>query len=245
MRHSLVKNLLKGMYSAWENALSTLSYVSQTQKMHMAELDYDQYWRMRGSHTFQPRYQIIVEIVEFGSTVLDIGCGEGLLLQYLTETKGICGYGVDISREAVRLARARGVKAEAADILQLRIDQAYDYIILSEVLEHLANPEEVIIKVRGRFRKALLISVPNIGYYQHRLRLLFGRFPLQWRWHPGEHLRFWTVIDFVEWIGELGLEVSGVRSSNGFPFLHRYLPNLFGNQVVFIIYPSPQSSRAA
>lgn len=232
-----MKRLFKGVSSLWGHARSTLGYVSQSQKIHMSKMDYDRYWSVRGFHTFQPRYQIMAETIVPGSTVLDIGCGEGLLLAYLADTKGTYGYGVDLSYEAVKLAGMRGIEAEVADILCWEIEQEYDYIILSEVLEHIANPEEVIAKVCWHFRRALLVSIPNIGYYQHRLRLLFGRFPIQWGWHPAEHLRFWTVIDFVAWIRELGLEVVDVRSSNGFPFLYRYLPNLFGDQVVFIISP--------
>ncbi len=242
----MVKKLLNGVYCLGQDVCDTLRYISQTQKMTLSHMDYDHYWRARGFHTFQPRYRIMAEVIEPGSTVLDIGCGEGLLLEYLTETKGISGCGVDIAPEAVRLAGARGVKkVEVADILHWEIEQEYDYIILSEILEHLANPEEVIAKVCHRFRKALLVSIPNIGYYRHRLRLLFGRFPIQWEWHPGEHLRFWTVVDFVQWISELGLEVVDVQSSNGFPVLHRHFPNLFGNQVVFVIQPSVARQKSS
>jgi len=242
---ALVKELLKGVYCLGRDVHDTLRYIRQTRNMTLSYMDYDHYWRVRGFHTFQPRYRIMAEVIEPGSTVLDIGCGEGLLLEYLTETRRISGCGVDIAPEAVRLARVRGVEAEVADILHWEIKQEYDYIILSEVLEHLANPEEVIAKVRERFRKALLVSIPNIGYYKHRLRLLLGRFPLQWEWHPAEHLRFWTVIDFVEWVGQLGLEVVDVRSSNGFPLLRRYLPNLFGNQVVFVVHSRSAGDRSS
>ena len=228
--------LLKELRRIWQEITHTITYIRQPQKLSISSLDYDHYWRVRGPHTFQPRYRIIAEVVEPDATVLDIGCGEGLLLQYLSEVKGIVGYGIDVSEEAVRLAQARGVQAEVADIFHWDATQDYDYIILSEVLEHLPNPEEVVIKVRNRFRKALLVSIPNIGYYPHRLRLLLGRFPIQWGWHPAEHLRFWTVLDFVEWIQELGLTVADVRPSNGFPGLYRLWPNLFGNQVVFVIH---------
>jgi methionine biosynthesis protein MetW len=178
----------------------------------------------------------MAQIIEPGSTVLDVGCGEGLLLEYLTKNRAIKGYGVDISHEAAKLAETRGIVIKVTDILAWEIEEKYDYIILSEVIEHLANSEQVIVKLSKHFRKAMIVSVPNIGYYQHRLRLLFGRFPIQWNWHPSEHLRFWTVVDFKAWIQELGLAVVKVESSNGLPLLHRYLPNLFGNQVVFIIH---------
>jgi methionine biosynthesis protein MetW len=238
-----MNGLLKGIYSLWEHMRSTRSYIGRRQKIQMPEMDYNQYWRARSPHTLQPRYRMIAKIIDAGSSVLDVGCGEGLLLEYLTQAKGIFGYGVDISQEAIKLTRGRGVRAETANILDWSVDQDYDYIILSEVLEHLADPEKVIATVSERFRKALIVSIPNIGYYQHRLRLLCGRFPVQWTWHPAEHLRFWTVVDFVEWIKELGLEVADIRSSNGFPLLHHYLPNLLGNQVVFVIIRPPQMSK--
>jgi methionine biosynthesis protein MetW len=168
-----------------------------------------------------------------------------MLLQYLAETRDTSGYGVDVSQEAIKLARARGIHAEVADIASWQIDQEYDYIILSEVLEHLVNPEEVIAQVRPRFRKALIVSIPNIGYYPHRLRLLLGRFPLQWVLHPAEHLRYWTVVDFVEWIGQFGLQAVDVRSSNGLPILHRLWPNLLSNQVIFVIRPCPARGESS
>lgn len=231
----LAKELLRGMHSVWLDVWHTVKYIRQMPDVTLPRMDYENYWRMRGYHSFQPRYRIITDIVAPDSTVLDIGCGEGLLLAHLSQVRSIKGLGLDISSEAVRIARERAVQAEVADILTWRLDEEYDYIIISEVLEHLPTPEDVIAKVCGHFRRALIVSIPNIGYYPHRLRLLFGRFPLQWGFHPAEHLRYWTVVDFKQWIRSFGLEVTAVYSSNGLFLLHKYWPNLFGNQVVFVI----------
>lgn len=218
--------------------------IGRPQKPLLLSMNYDEYWRVRGfTDSLHLRYQIMTEAIEPNSTVLDMGCGDGLFLEYLAKIKGISGYGVDVSQEAVNLARARGIEAEAADIQGWDIEREYDYIVLSEVLEHLAYPEDVIAKARKRFRKAILISVPNIGYYRHRLRLLFGRFPIQWGWHPAEHLRYWTVMDFIAWVSEFGLSVAAIRASTGTPVLCRCLPNLFGKQVVFVLRAGPTGGQ--
>jgi methionine biosynthesis protein MetW len=192
----------------------------------------------------QPRYSIFSEFIDHGSSVLDIGCGDGLLLEYLKDQKNAQVYGIDLSEEAVRLAKERNIETTVGDILQIEIERVYDYIILSEVLEHLNDPEIVIAKLKGKFRKSLLISIPNIGYYKHRLRLLFGHFPLQWKYHPSEHLRFWTVADFRLWLRQFRLEVAAISVSNGVPVFRQLMPNLFCDQVVFVI-PAPHQGGNA
>lgn len=221
----------------WREAGDTVGYVFAWQKSSLETMEYDRYWRARGRHSMQPRYSIFSELIDNGSSVLDIGCGDGLLLQYLKDKKNAQVRGIDISEEAVRLARERDIDATVSNIFEVDIECIYDYIILSEFLEHLDEPGAVIAKLEGRFRKALLISIPNIGYYKHRLRLLFGRFPIQWRYHPSEHLRYWTVLDFRLWLHQFGLKASIVSASNGVPILRQFWPNLFGDQVVFAISP--------
>ena len=233
---------LRNIYGLFKNILQTPGYIKKRPQIILSSMDYDEYWQSRGKHSFQPRYKLMAGLIDKGASVLDIGCGDGFLLEYLTRINDVKGYGIDISTEAINFAKSRDVSAEVADVFEWEINQDYDYIIISEFLEHISNPENLIKKFRSRCNKALLISVPNIGFYQHRLRLLFGRFPIQWVLHPAEHLRFWTVIDFRDWTRQLGLEVIKVQSSNGVPFLHRYWPNLFGNQIVYLVRSKPQDS---
>lgn len=223
----------------------TVRYVFAWQEPSLDTMEYNQYWQTRGHHTMQPRYSIFSEMIDYGSSVLDLGCGDGLLLQYLRDGKSAQVHGIDISEEAVRLASERNVEITVGDILEIDIEGVYDYIIVSEVLEHLADPEALIAKSKGKFCKALLISIPNIGYYKHRLRLLLGRFPVQWAWHPSEHLRFWTVVDFRLWLRQFDLDKAAVFASNGVPVLRDLLPNLFGDQVVFVVAPPPQDGNSS
>jgi methionine biosynthesis protein MetW len=216
----------------------SIIYIFYDKHLKMFKLDYDKHWALRGDHYVRPRYKFFASIIEKGSKVLDIGCGDGTNLKYLINEKGIEGYGIDISQTAVNMAKSKGIDAYVKDIssAEFKLVDKFDYIILSEILEHIPNPEELIIKIKNNFKKSLLVSIPNIGYFPHRIRLCIGgKFPIQWRYHPAEHLRYWTTKDFKKWCEQLGLEIKNIFASNGVPILKNLLPNIFANQTVFVI----------
>lgn len=210
--------------------------------IRITDLDYDQYWRARGMHGVVDRFPIIASHLRRGESLLDIGCGEGTGLEFLQQTAGVIGRGIDISPVAIEMARSRGLNVEVADVtsLDFQIDGQYDTVLISEVLEHLAEPERVIRLVSNHVGERLILTFPSIGYLPHRLRMLFGRFPVQWGWHPGEHLRFWTLSDYRWWLDQLGYEIEAVRPSNGVRGLARVWPSLFGNQIVVVARPRGQ-----
>ena len=203
----------------------------------LKSMDYNAYWQAKGDMRFTGRCPVFASLIAPGASVLDIGCGEGTTLQYLTKKLAIKGEGVDISSEAVKMAVKKGVAASQADAAaaDFRIHGVYDYIIISEVLEHVPNPEDLLEKVKGKFRKGLILSIPNTGHYIHRLRLLFGHFPVQWAYHPGEHLRFWTLSDFKVLLKAHGFEIAAVKTHSGVLLLHNVWPGLFADSVVFMV----------
>ena len=207
--------------------------------IRITELEYDQYWRARGVHQVVDRFPIIARHLRPSESLIDVGCGEGTGLDYLQRVAGIHGRGIDISAVAVEMARARGLDVSVADVTApgFAIDGVYDTVLISEVLEHLPEPERVIRLMSAHVGKRLILTFPNIGYLPHRLRLLFGRFPVQWGWHPGEHLRFWTLSDYFWWLEQLGYEIDAVQASNGVKGLARIWPSLFGNQIVVVARP--------
>jgi len=206
----------------------------------LSKMDYDEYWQSYGEIEGQvPRIEVICDLIEEGASVLDLGCGDGTLLATLVAQREVKASGIDISEEALRLARRRGltdVRLANLSLPEFAIAGEYDYITVTEVLEHIANPEDLLAKVRGHFRRTLIVSVPNVGYYTHRIRLLFGRFPLQWGQHPAQHLRFWTLRDFRWWIELQGYRIiKAVPPPQGFPILYRLWPSLLADQIVFVL----------
>lgn len=230
-----MKNLLRSLayYSGRVPAL--FSEIFSSKPARLKAMDYNDYWRAKGDMLFTGRCPVFAAMIAPGSSVLDIGCGEGTTLNYLKNELGIKGTGIDLSPHAVEMALKKGITAFQGDASSkdFSVSDVYDHIIISEVLEHIPNPEELLEKVKGKFRTSLILSIPNSAYYIHRLRLLFGRFPVQWAWHPGEHLRFWSLTEFGELLAESGFEVISVKTHSGFLFLHEVWPNLFADSAVF------------
>lgn len=173
--------------------------------LRIENMNYDEYWKYRKKHGKQglkKRDIIISELIEDSSTVLDVGCGNGRLLEHLINKKNVIGEGIDVSNTALDMARSKGISIKKVDFDKesLSLNKLYDHIVMSEVVEHISNPEKLVSQVQNHFSKSLIITFPNIGHFTYRLRLLMGRFPECWKWHPGEHIRFWTKKDFRYWI---------------------------------------------
>lgn len=207
-------------------------------------LDYDDYWDAKAASGLgqltpfrRARAEALAGVIRPGSRVLDLGVGDGAILKFLVDRLGIEAYGLDISPKAVDYCRSIGLAADLADInapIGSTIADHYDAIIMSEIIEHIPDPEALLDRLRTRADR-LIVSIPNTGYHQHRLRLLFGRFPLQWVVTPGEHLRFWTVVDFRWWAGQLGFRLTHAIPYRGTPGLRTVWPNLFAQAMVYVL----------
>ncbi|OGY46933.1 MAG: hypothetical protein A3J62_02080 [Candidatus Buchananbacteria bacterium RIFCSPHIGHO2_02_FULL_38_8] len=205
---------------------------------------YDDYWKHRGLKIrtkLREREIIFINWVKSGSSILDIACGDSPLLYELKKQKNCRVQGFDISVLIIEEQKKVGIPALAQDITDdsYELNDNYDYIILSEVLEHLALPEKLIEKIKNK-TKYLVISIPNSGFYRFRLRLLFsGRFFKQWAHHPSEHLRFWSHLDFLDWLEAMDLTLIKCHASNGLTIgpikLYNFWKNLFGHQICYLV----------
>lgn len=208
-------------------------------KLSLAKVDYDDYWRdKRGGklgilNSFQrARAEWIVANINEDSTVIDLGCGDGAVLLYMLNKKKFKAIGVDTSNFALNHLKKHNVETlnielDKPEALSMIPDS--DHILILEVLEHLQNPEEFLNLVVNKAKKSVFFSFPNTGYIKYRLRLLFGKFPVQWRLHPGEHLRFWTYQDLQWWLGELGYtEKATIHVYEGVPVLNKIFKSLLG-----------------
>jgi methionine biosynthesis protein MetW len=218
----------------------------------VGRVDYDDYWDKKATSGLGilskwrlKRAEVFAMLVAAGDSVLDLGVGDGALLRYMIDQRGIVGVGLDVSPKAVAFCHANGLDVRLADINQppavyMRdhfAGQTFDYIILSEIIEHLPDPESLLRDLEPFVRKGFIISIPNTGFHQHRLRLLFGKFPLQWVVTPGEHLRYWTRADFRWWARQLGYQIAREVPYVGTAILKDMLPGLFAAAFVYVLSP--------
>ena len=143
---------------------------------HSVEKFQNSQWRRLDSLNFSKK--TIIDLVKDGS-VLDIGCGDGLLMEKLRDIKGLEVGGVDISSTAVDICKGRGLECIKADITESLPfkDNSFDNVLLIDVLEHLFQPAEVLREANRISRKYIYISVPNFSSLPARLQVLFGKIP--------------------------------------------------------------------
>src|ERR1019366_7065663 len=147
-------------------------------------------------------YAIIGDIVEAGTKVLDLGCGEGELLEWLAQNKGVDARGVELSGAKVQRAIARGVSVYQGDIDQGLADypdQAFDYVILSQTLQETHRPRKVLREML-RVGRRVIVAFPNFGHWRGGRSLPgSGRGPraklFPYEWYESPNIHFLTVLD--------------------------------------------------
>ncbi|MGB0682151.1 MAG: methionine biosynthesis protein MetW [Magnetovibrionaceae bacterium] len=191
--------------------------------------------------------QIIADWITPGSRVLDVGCGDGVLLDYLTHFKQVDGRGIELSMEGVRNCVSAGlsvIQGDAARDLHDFPDAAFDYVVLSQTLQAMQQPR-VVLEEMLRIGRHAVVSFPNFGHWRVRLYLgLHGRMPvsdnLPFQWYETPNIHFCTIRDFVELCHDMNISVEKSRSldHNGDArgVNERLgLANMFGQQGVFLL----------
>jgi len=189
----------------------------------------------------------VANMVTPGSRVLDVGCGDGQLLQLLSDKRGVDARGIEISREGVNLCVTKGlavIQGDADVDLADYPDDAFDYVILSQTLQATRRPRWVLEQML-RIGRHAIVSVPNFGYWRMRLQLLTrGRMPvtknLPDTWYDTQNIHFCTIRDFVELVRALDVRIERAVALDGRGRRVRlHVPwwfwNLFGEQAVFLL----------
>lgn len=209
-------------------------------ELSLEMVDYDAYWiSKRGrdmgalSDWQLERANFVVQTLKDAKvdSLCDIAAGEGAILHYIGERLKVPRLiGTDISDVALDRVRDFGIKAVKLDISKIeelaKIPPA-DYEILFEILEHVPHSELLLKEAYAKAGKGVFFSFPNTGFFAHRFRLLFGRFPMQWKLFPGEHVRYWTKRDLLWWLRAQHYNRFTVRYYKGVPLLNKVWPSLF------------------
>ena len=152
----------------------------------------------------KPEFKIISNLINKNSHVLDVGCGDGILMEFLIKEKKVNIRGIEISKTKVQNCIAKGltiIEGDAEADLEQFPDKSFDYVILSQTLQAFLNPEKVINELL-RIGKQAIVTIPNFGYWKIRLHLLFkGTMPvtrtLPDEWYNTPNIHLCTIKDFV------------------------------------------------
>lgn len=207
-----------------------------------AEEGYSRYSIYAGQRLDHAR---IVELVEPGSRVLDIGCGDGALLDKLRRQKDVDGTGIELSQESIGKCIRRGIPVIQHDIdkgLVAFEDKSFDYVILSMTLQCIENPTYVMREML-RVGKRCIVSFPNFSYWKVRAKsLVVGRAPatrnLPYAWYDTPNRHHLSIKDFREYCEkqiDARIEQELDLSSKGGKLLAKVCPNLFADEALFVI----------
>jgi methionine biosynthesis protein MetW len=186
----------------------------------------------------RPDLAFIAHWVKPGSHVLDVGCGDGVMMEYLQSDKSCTGYGLELADEQVLQSTRRGVRVVQQDLergLGIFGDNSFDTVLCLSSLQMMKHVEDLLRDIVRVGREAI-VSFPNFAHWPHRVALLRGRMPvsksLPYQWYDTPNVRCATIKDFQELAEECGLEVMEcVALSEG--KIVNVMPNLRGDLAVF------------
>jgi methionine biosynthesis protein MetW len=191
--------------------------------------------------------EVVANLIAPRAKVLDVGCGDGALLEYLQTDKQIDGRGMELSQRGVNQCVSRGlsvIQGDADRDLVFYPAKGFDYVIMSQTLQATKNPKTVLDDLL-RIGEHAIVSFPNFGHWRVRFSLFFkGRMPvtkdLPYSWYDTPNIHFCTIRDFVELVEEVGAKVESATAldANGQKIrfsMPWWFWNFFGQQAVFLL----------
>ncbi len=183
-------------------------------------------------------FSAIAEWIQPGSQVLDVGCGDGTLLNYLKDAKQAHVYGVELADDKVLACAEKGLNVIQQNLesgLALFEDQSFDTVILSQTLQTIHQTARILGEI-ARVGKECVVSFPNFGHWSHRTAVMMGRMPvsksLPYQWYDTPNVRVLTIADFEALAPAVGLQLlDRVVFHDG--QIVEFLPNLRGSLAVY------------
>jgi methionine biosynthesis protein MetW len=181
----------------------------------------------------RPDFAIIASWIKPGSKVLDLGCGDGTLLQYLQDTLGVHGYGVEIDDANILTCLNNGINVIQSDLesgLSGFESNSFDFVILSQTLQAMKHTQDIIQEIL-RVGKEGIVTFPNFGYWRNRLQVFSGHMPvsqtLPYEWFNTPNIHLCTLNDFEQFCHQHGVHILERRVMNGNRQV-TFSPNFFG-----------------
>ena len=191
-------------------------------------------------------YRVVCDLIEKNSRVLDLGCGNGELLELLKKEREVKGFGVEINQDSLLEALVKGLSVIQGDIdkgLDEFKDKTYDYAILNQTLQSTKYPEMIIDEML-RVANKCIVSFPNFAYWRVRFYLFFkGKMPkskqLPYEWYDTPNIHLLTISDFFEFCKKRNIKIEKSvyvnRNKTRSGFLIKHIANFFSQEVVFVI----------
>jgi methionine biosynthesis protein MetW len=185
----------------------------------------------------------IVGIIPEKASVLDLGCGDGTLLETLIKQKRVKGTGIELSQKKILECVKKGVPVVHGDLndgLDDFRDDMFDFVILSQTLQSVNRPD-LLLSEMSRIGREIIISFINMGFYKNRIQLMFcGRMPLTktlpYVWYDTPNIHLATVKDFQGLCKKLNLKIiRKVPLGNKINFLAEVWPNMFSSTCIFTV----------
>ena len=192
-------------------------------------------------------FKIIANLLPPQSRVLDVGCGDGTLIEALIKEKSIDARGIELEENKVKECISKGlsvIEGDAETELGQFPDKAFDFVVLSQTLQAFYQPENVLAQLL-RIGDRVIISIPNFGYWQIRASLLFfGKMPvtksLPYTWYNTPNLHICSIKDFYQFCEKKKIKINRVIGVNGEKISSIYrinleIKNLLSEVGIFVI----------
>ena len=199
----------------------------------------------RKSKGLKPNYDIVSKMIAPNSSVLDLGCGDGILLKELIDGKNVNGLGIEIDQNSVIKALEKGLQIIQGNIdegLNDFEDKQWDFVVLNQTLQSTIKPEFVVDEML-RIGKKVIVSFPNFAYWRVRFYLFFnGKMPkskfLPFEWYNTPNIHLLTINDFFEFCQKRNIKIEkAIYCTNGRrrKSIFRAISNFFSEEAIFLI----------
>ena len=193
------------------------------------------------SETASLEYRAILEWIRQGASVLDLGCGDGALLDLLVRERSVRAQGIEIDEQAIYRCVAKGLSVFHEDIdhgLSDYADQSFDYVILNQSFQQVKSPG-LVLKEALRVGREVIAGFSNFAHYQARLQIFFkGKTPvtpsLPYEWHDTPNLHFLSISDFIDYCRQRHIKLEKAAFV-GKKRRIKIFPNFFALTGIFLI----------